>query len=88
MPVIAQQSIAPQELLDIISCGCRSEGKACAQKNCKCHSNGLSCTEYCECGSGEKCNNPFTTFDEDDIEEEEEGIVQDDIEEDEEEYFE
>ena len=61
MPVIAQQPIAPPKLLDVISCGCRSEGKACAQKSCKCHSDSLSCTEYCVCGSGDNCNNPFTS---------------------------
>ena len=32
MPVIAQQLIAPEALLDITSCGCRSEGKACSLK--------------------------------------------------------
>ena len=61
MPVIAQQPIAPTKLLDVISCGCRSEGKACAQKSCKCHSDSLSCTEYCVCRSSENCNNPFTS---------------------------
>ena len=35
--------------------------KACAQKSCKCHSDSLSCTEYCVCGSGDNCNNPFTS---------------------------
>ena len=52
MPVIAQQLIAPEALLDITSCGCRSEGKACSLKSCKCHNDGLSCTKYCTCESG------------------------------------
>ena len=65
MPMIAQQLIAPQMLLDVISCGCRSEGKACAQRNCKCHNDNLSCTEYCACESGSNCKNPFTTYNDD-----------------------
>ena len=61
MPVIAQQLIALDVLLDITSCGCRSEGKACSLKSCKCHNDSLSCTKYCTCESGEKCYNPHTT---------------------------
>ena len=61
MPTFAQQPIAPPMLLDVISCGCRSEGKACAQRNCKCHNDNLSCTEYCACESGDNCKNPFTS---------------------------
>ena len=81
MPVIAQQPIAPPKLLDVISCGCRSEGKACAQKSCKCHNDNMSCTEYCVCGSGDNCNNPFTSHIYDDhVDENDEMGEGDDVE--------
>ena len=36
-------------LLDIVSCSCSAERKACSEKRCSSHSAGLSCTEYCYC---------------------------------------
>ena len=77
MPVIAQQPIAPPKLLDVISCGCRSEDKACSQRNCKCHNDNLSCTEYCACESSEECKNPFTSNNYDDPEENENEDIED-----------
>ena len=34
-------------LLDVVSCSCSAERKACSEKRCSGHSAGLSCTEYC-----------------------------------------
>ena len=36
-------------LLDVVSCSCSSERKACSEKRCSSHSAGLSYTEYCYC---------------------------------------
>ena len=36
-------------LLDVVSCSCSAERKACSEKRCSSHSAGLSCTEYCYC---------------------------------------
>ena len=61
MPVIANK-VAPAVLMDVVSCGCKAEGKTCQQRNCKCQSEGLSCTEYCNCSGGELCHNPHTNI--------------------------
>ena len=36
-------------LLDVVSCSCSAERKACSENRCSSHSAGLSCTEYCYC---------------------------------------
>jgi hypothetical protein len=51
MPVLSKEPIAPEKLMDVISCSCRAEGKACSGK-CSCAANGLSCTSYCVCEGG------------------------------------
>ena len=42
MPHTSDLPVAPEQLLDIISCSCRAEGKACHQSSCSCKSAGLS----------------------------------------------
>ncbi len=69
MPVIADQPVAPPQLLDIISCMCSAEGRMCLQKMCKCHREGLSCTEYCKCEGSNCCMNPYTAQPENENEE-------------------
>ena len=46
--------------MNVISCRCRAEGKACKETNCSCHRVKLSCTMYCLCTAGDACHNPFT----------------------------
>ena len=70
MPAIVHQPSAPPRLLDIISCSCAAEGRACSNR-CKCHNAGLSCTENCKCEGGNTCMNPHTTHEQDEEEEEE-----------------
>ena len=48
-PSVSNAPVAPQGLLDVVSCSCSAERKACSEKRCSCHSAGLSCTEYCYC---------------------------------------
>ena len=44
-PSVSYAPVAPQGLLDVVSCSCSAERKACSEKRCSCHSAGLSCTE-------------------------------------------
>ena len=48
-PSVSNAPVAPQGFLDVVSCSCSAERKACSEKRCSCHSAGLSCTEYCYC---------------------------------------
>ena len=73
MPVLSREPIASEQLMDVISCSCHAEGKACSGR-CSCVANGLSCTNYCQCEGAEECFNPLTqrVIDEGDEEEEDE----------------
>lgn len=59
-PAISMGPVAPQALLDVVSCSCTAEGKACSGTRCSCSSTGLSCTDYCKCEGGDICGSPFT----------------------------
>ena len=48
-PSVSNAPVAPQGLLDVVSCSCSAERKAGSENRCSCHSAGLSCTEYCYC---------------------------------------
>ena len=48
-PSVSNAPVAPQGLLDVVSCSCSAERKACSEKRWSCHSAGPSCTEYCYC---------------------------------------
>ena len=48
-PSVSNAPVVPQRLLDVVSCSCSAERKACSEKRCSCHNAGLSCTEYCYC---------------------------------------
>ena len=60
-PVIAEGDPAPPELLDVIRCQCKAQGKKCSTDGCGCHKHHLSCTTFCSCHGGEDCLNQFTT---------------------------
>ena len=56
----------PKELIDVISCRCKAEGKVC-KGNCSCNRESLSCTTYCYCSAQVSvCNNPFTRHEDED----------------------
>ena len=80
MPHTSDLPVAPEQLLDIISCSCRAEGKACRQSSCSCKSAGLSCTDYCVCEAGDNCLNPLTIRDNEEEDLEEEGDEEDEEE--------
>ena len=55
-----QPPVAPQALLDVVSCSCTAEGNACSGTRCSCNNAGLSCTEYGTCDGGVGCFSRFT----------------------------
>jgi len=60
IPVIDHSDPAPSELIDIIKCQCKAQGKMCSSEVCGCHKKRISCTSYCYCSSKKGCCNPFT----------------------------
>ncbi|MPC79409.1 hypothetical protein E2C01_073935 [Portunus trituberculatus] len=60
-PAVSTTPVAPQGLLDIVSCNCVAQGKAYSSSRCSCHSAGLSCTNYCKCEGGDACHSHFTS---------------------------
>ncbi len=61
VPAIAQGDPAPPELIDVILCQCKAQGKKCGTEACGCHKEHLSCTLYCNCSGKEDCCNPYST---------------------------
>ena len=51
-PTVSTAPVAHQALLDVVSCSCTAEGKACSGTRCSCNNAGLSCTDYCKCDGG------------------------------------
>ncbi|KAK2175325.1 hypothetical protein NP493_722g02014 [Ridgeia piscesae] len=58
-PAVSTAPVAPQALLDAVSCSCTARCKACSGTRCSCNSAGLSCTDYCKCERRDICCNPF-----------------------------
>ena len=44
-PSVYNAPVKPHGLLDVVSCNCSAERKACSEKRCSCHRAGLSSTE-------------------------------------------
>ena len=84
IPSVSNAPVAPHGLLDVMSCSCSAERKACSEKRCSCHSAGLSCMEYCYC-EGCVCCSPFNKHTEED--QLAEDMQEDDREADDDEYF-
>lgn len=61
-PEISKGDPAPPELIDVISCQCRTQHKKCSSVACGCHKAHLSCTSYCYCSGAEGCCNPHTSL--------------------------
>ena len=49
IPGVAQGAPVPPELLDVIKCQCKAQGKQCSTEACSCHKQHLVCTSYCNC---------------------------------------
>ncbi len=88
VPVTDQGDPAPPQLIDVIRCQCKAQGKKCHTEACGCHKEHLSCMSYCNCSGEEGCCNPYTNrrADEEDVqmenieEEDDEGDEQDGVE--------
>lgn len=55
VPVETDKPVAPDTLLNMVSCGCKSDG--CNSMTCSCKKLGLFCTSMCSKCSGQTCNN-------------------------------
>ena len=44
-PAVSTAPVAPQALLDVVSCSCTAECKACSGTRCSCNRAGASCTD-------------------------------------------
>ena len=73
-PAVSTGPVAPQDLLDVVSCSCSAQGKACSGARCSCNTAGLSCTEYCKCEGGDMCYSQFTSKD---IEDDDDELMDD-----------
>ncbi|KAG1680909.1 hypothetical protein GQR58_012092 [Nymphon striatum] len=54
-PVETNRPVAPDSLLNMVSCGCKPDG--CSNMTCSCNKLGLFCTSMCSKCSGQTCNN-------------------------------
>ena len=54
-PLETDISVAPDTLLNMVSCGCKADG--CSNMTCCCKKLGLFCTSMCSRCSGQTCNN-------------------------------
>ena len=75
IPTVSQGAPAPPELVDVIQCQCKAQGKKCSTAACNCHKEHLACTSYCNCCGEDECCNLHTRSqsaqagDEEDVEE-------------------
>ena len=56
---VSTAPVAPQTLLDAVSCSCTAQCKAYSGTRCSCNSAGLSCTDSCKCDGRDICCSPF-----------------------------
>ena len=59
-PVVGTGDPAPPELVDVIRCQWKVEGKKCSTASCSCHKEHITCTSYCNCCGEDGCHNPYT----------------------------
>ena len=54
---IPEQSLAPNEVLNIVSCHCKGD---CLTALYSCNKVTITCTQFCNCNGGSSCRNPMT----------------------------
>ena len=62
-PITTLREPAPEKLLKIVSCNCKS---GCEYLKCECRKNGLHCSSMCGYCTGHGCSNRTPTIEEDD----------------------
>ena len=62
IPVDIEQQIAPEILLNMVSCGCKEDG---CGTTCGCRKIGLHCSNLCAKCNGQTCTNAAVLIDED-----------------------
>ena len=60
LPSLDTGPAAPDDLIDIISCGCKAAGKACSTGGCSFKGHNVSCTVYCSYTADDLCCKPLT----------------------------
>ena len=63
VPTIDQSDLVPPELMEVVQCQCKAQGKMCSTLACGCRKEYLSCTSYCNCSGEEGYCNPHTKKD-------------------------
>ena len=54
IPVTTQMAVAPDELLNILTCSCKAGG---CQVSCSCRQVGMQCSDICKHCKGRTCSN-------------------------------
>ena len=67
---------APEQVLQLISCGCKKSG--CKTRACVCKSHGLPCTDLCHCISCENRKEHIDSPDDDDDDDDDNDDIDDD----------
>ena len=57
VPMTSRQPPGPQDIMDVVRCGCKAEDNTCGTASCSCRHAKILCTVYCACG-----DNCFNTF--------------------------
>ena len=56
-PIMTDNEVAPECVLQVIRCKCKSSKNQCGTKRCSCRKHGLSCVTTCSDCHGEDCEN-------------------------------
>ena len=75
VPATSAAPPTPLELMDVVRCSCKTEGKACSTASCTCHHTKISCTLCCACGCSDKCFNPHKIVDDIEGKAEDESVI-------------
>ena len=59
LPTVSSSPPAPQEILELINCQCKSQ-TMCNSHSYGCNKAGLSCTRFCACSASNHCCNKYT----------------------------
>ena len=75
MPATSAAPPTHFELMNVVRCSCKAEGKACSTASCSCHHTKISFTLYCTCGCSDKCFNPHKIVDDSEGKAEDESVI-------------